>query len=730
MLVPQTNNSTDTAYPDLKPGKPTIQQFLGKVYSNPKYQSLSPENKQKFDSQTYDRFVVPYYQKIAKVSPPEKDEWLKVSPEERTKIPDAMRFGKFVPFAAKQVGNVAQESYYRAARGGEKIGKNVVDLAFKVFEPGDAAEKNIYNQWTGHVDKFLGDLIGDADKHIRQAREREPELLKSDPIKKTADFAMNHVADLALFKAIGSVSGGLTEGLTPTLGKTPVGKFVLESVVGAADGYVSGYGVTGKPEEAKAWAEFGGVLGGGGVIAGDVIKGDWRARKYFGTVLGLMGADWLSESLKSTAAKMEAGEFLKGVAQKTTDPYDPLVRKLNTANQVLYNDYARRMYPHRSGYTALSKFEKDDVLTEVFKDVKAASDNIPAYSAAANLYNIENTNSRVMKNPVVRQSVQQLRKATQQVTGSPDFQAAADYEQRQAAKNVVATVVRTKSAVDKLTREELSDDHIDTLRRIKNIKRQKLTASADQVPILNARLEELQSEKKNYEQRMDAADRIVPGAAGKYTPEFTQDAFLRYRSLGKPIEDPNDQATFDYWLATNGHHDSKLAQKIKDTYEAEHPDPNERAALEQGLTEHMTKLFQTGHIKPGEAGVYRSGEYGTGRPITKWQKQLNTEYEKTTESQKIKSAVQPSRTFNIGRGAGYGQVRVSFPSDDLANLYAYAGRVKKQMSGTVGHNPMRQVLTEKFGKDLFQKSQNYRALINKLIKNLEEDSIFMAPEPE
>jgi hypothetical protein len=707
----QNNSSPDAeqvfrpAYPDLKPGKPTIQEFLGRVYKNPKYAQLSPENKQIFDEQTYDKFVVPYYQKIAKKDPPDKNLWMSLTPQKRQKLPDQ--------FTMKEFGADVGEPFFKFFEGGISTLQHVIDNGFEWLKKSVSKGELDSPAWSD-LPKDTKTVKGEQDKYEQERQKvhdyfqkridvhsqtadyfRKQSHVEQSTTKEILNFGAYGLPKLALWRGvgklvdpvIGAVGGvetvvgaegakntfkltgalGTSEGLSKLIASNPVSRFAVRGITGAADGYLTG-AILGEDEKGReGWAEATAGIYAGGPIAGAAAKGLGRAGKfYIGNVLGLAGFKFFQASLADTAGRLAMPE---PIYSQIVNIKDPLVRKLTAANAKLLNDTAREMFPKSGGYNALPQESKDRVLNSIYNSVGLILEHPLAYSKDTALHAIESGNAEAIKSPVVKQAVQQIRATTKKLTGSPEFEGAAERETERAQ----AAVASEKLPEDlkgskprygfgnKLFELKFNDPRDlalytiaqDTKNkahdRFMSYLKEQFPGLSEQQLVQKGRAVRASIKEKARIGNPDEGPLIIgsqlqgtvgkltatgitpadaPGAAKKYSPAFVQDTFVKYLSLNMPIEKESDREVMRYWQATNGRiQDKNLAQKIIDTYEDNNPDPNFRAAREQALTEHMEKLLKTQHITPGgdPRGVFRSGEYGTGKRKTKWQKQLDAE---------------------------------------------------------------------------------------------------------
>jgi hypothetical protein len=528
-------------------------QNLKNVYNSKEYNSLPSEKRAKAEKQLFEQAIAPSFAAVGKKAPSFK-EWVdfRTRPDFQNNL--LKMYDWFDP------RNTYKEQGIDATM---RVARSFTNLAENLYIKGilhDSDKGDMVTKWLDNFKKAQSHII---DKNSPVNASWQTKMYESIE-DMSADFLVFKALDAAT-PTIGQVTAakvaGKTEGVvTGALGKfdlaqelaqTKMGRFAMNRLIGAAEGYMySNIQRTGRPvSDALTFAAF--PRGGDSVVKKFLTDQMLNMGPKATTVLmeqGLREAEKTAEApVKQTLALPE----LKFEEQAK----DVLTTKLTQANAAIYNNYARQM--GYSMYNLAPKEVKGKILGRIYMDMEAVLRNPLAHaSPELQRYMVEHNLMTVMT-PEMEQGFRESAEAMAKTGEKPSTQPLIDEE-----------VAKAKS----------------------------------KEPENNPRVA-AQDASANSEQR------IVPGAASKNSMEF-EDNWPR--SKDTTLEGRINQMLYAYGKLSQSDPDGKwtkfLFQELSDAL------PNlskkEVKLMFGRLAEHIQDLKDTGHIAPADIrGVFRSNNF-------------------------------------------------------------------------------------------------------------------------
>jgi len=438
---------------------------------------------------------------------------------------------------------------------------------------------------------------------------------------------------LALMAATGGEGGAIMKnlGFSEALSATRTGKIFLGALRGYLDGNIAGLlqgkDLPGMNKQGEEWAAFAGALGilanAPGAIrdfpVGKFAKENFpEISEWVGGVYANLSNIFGGRLVRDLLFGRMSGESMippVGVPHEffSVKPDDPIIRKLDDWNKTVLDKFSQQFYDQP--YEKLNNKEKKQVNLEINKVLVNGYKYPAVFDDKTTAYVTNKEINEDHGDPSLKRHNDELNKQTKQSTGSTVPKAAADGIRRQTEQH----------AGKYKTKEE----------RIKDISKAETPEQLAKA-VTDKNTIPLPKEGTKGREPIDWKNRIVPGAARKHSPEFTEETFMRFLSTNEHIESPAVRDTVEYWKAKNGRgpysNNARLRNKVIRRYEAENADLDLRMGKEQGLVEHAHKLFVTGHLGKNE-NVFRSGNYMVDElrdrykmPKTQWQHDLDKEY--------------------------------------------------------------------------------------------------------
>lgn len=568
---------------------PKVMDRLRTIENSSKYKELSPENKTKFRSYLYDKYMVASY-KARGLTPPSKDSWVNKSftpPDNRME-----RGTGYAMSATKGIGEV-----------GEGL------LSFSQWINNKVSPITVKHGGTLETARALGnDTLESAKAPFKWLENRSDAYLADHPaqgiIESALRFASTEAPKLPLYHGVGTIVNSATKatGVEELFNTGKIAPKVLGMIKGASEGYLIGHSLGENEQQSRSDAATFAALGlpsvgyaSAKVGIGKIVPQISKLFSKLNTVGGRPLVEFaIDEGVNIAAENKRLGTLPKAISGTPQHLTPTNVRtKLGQAGFQVLNDISKAYYGK------LYQFLKSNEREQVYKEIEKHLNHSIETSVS------DNVGKTAM---IVKENIEQQNKT------NPFFN----------KMNQSFQKIGIDSA--KLNTEEVVE-HNAAITGKKSIPKviKRLTSGT-----VETSFEKEENRANAYAKTIaETVGSEAPGAAHYQSPEF-QSNLLKLIRTNMHLESVQHQVTFLYGIRNEFPKPIKVT--IENMMQRNFPSKNgfnshDYAKMVQNLEKHMadvTKGIQHDRPEITKHGgrVFRSTVVTPNKPKTRWQKDV------------------------------------------------------------------------------------------------------------